>query len=522
MLGALKIILTLLGLVISLGAVYNAIGDKNRAMVANWIANWTHAGLDTAIPLLDALESTLEPLTTAFVTAFESYGGPIFKTIRSPVSALVREEIADATAGLTANGESTPDNAVRMAADAMSDAFGFGLASAGVAAAFEAVFPERLNVLDGLAPMLGKMGGFDEVAAAVRDPLYEAAFGQSLKYHFNSVFKPELPNESDAVEWHSRGLLTDDQLRVVFRYSGLKSEYEQPYVDAAYRPVSAFIMLRVLEAGIVDEAAVKDALKFNGYRDADIAALLTYSKWSEVSTYRSQYLSSVITAAERGVVSFDEVDDALSSMQAPAGANYFVHLTIATRKLEQLADIYRKSVSEAYKYGLITDADYIPHLEAIGIAEADAAAHYAVDSIGKQGRALAAEEREAAAAAKRLEAAAVRAALAEYRIGTIDDAALLAALIAAGMDPALAGFAVAYAAARQQGTQVIVHGKLVDRASAQALREQVAAIEAQTKKKLLTADQALNELAMLEIPGPNRNALVAAWAAQAYKTVLPV
>ncbi|MGH8327677.1 MAG: hypothetical protein ACRET2_13035, partial [Steroidobacteraceae bacterium] len=136
--------------------------------------------------------------------------------------------------------------------------------------------------------------------------------------------------------------------------------------------------------------------------------------------------------------------------------------------------------------------------------------------------ALAAEQRAAAGQAQQRNSAAVRAALAEYHVGTIDAAALELALLAASVDPIIAGFAVAMADARLQGARVIVDGKLVARQDAQALRSQVAALKEQTVKKLIDPATALNALDALGIPGPNRNALVAAWAAQALKEILPV
>ena len=157
--------------------------------------------------------------------------------MRKPFTDLTTSVLNDAFLALTQNGESTPDNAVATATAAMGEAYGFGMASAATTAFFEACLPEKLNVLNGAGPLLAKMAGFDEIAAAVRDPLYHNAFGRALDYHFRSIFKPELPNEGDAVEWHSRGLLTDDQLRTIFNYSGLKTEYETPFITSAYRAV---------------------------------------------------------------------------------------------------------------------------------------------------------------------------------------------------------------------------------------------------------------------------------------------
>ena len=92
-------------------------------------------------------------------------------------------------------------------------------------------------------------------------------------------------------------------------------------------------------------------------------------------------------------------------------------------------------------------------------------------------------------------------------------AELEAALIAAGLDPQLATLATAIAVARQSGTLMHVYGQLLRPVDALVLRERVGAVEDQMKKQQITIDDARTALNDLEIPVPNRDALLAAWAA---------
>lgn len=525
MVAALAAIADYLGVFSLIGvAAYTAwhlLSERQKEWLIAKATNGVRGSLLGAARLLGDVESQLSPIVKAFVHAFEEYGGPLAKEMKQPVEDLTRNVFNGAAAAMVEGGLSTPENALRQAAEAMAVAFGFGVSSAGVTAAFEAAFPEKLNTFNAAGPILAQMAGFEEIASAARRPLYENAFGKSLEYHFRSTFKPEYPDEGDAVEWHSRGLLTDEQLRAIFEVSGLKTEYEDAYVKSAYRPISAFIMLEVLRSGSIDLRVVKDALAFNGYRPQDITALLDYANWAAVQPYMEKFLSAVLTAAERGTLTDQEVEHALENMHAPADAATWTLAAIHTRKLEQLAELYRKSISEAYKYGLIADAEYVPHLEAIGIAEADANAHYAIDSMMKKGKAEAAAEKEAAHKQAREQAAAVRSLLAQFRAGTINEEELGAELIATGIDPAVAGFAVSMAVARRQGSMRVVDGKLVSRDEAQVLKAQVDAIKEQMIKHLIDDQLANQELEGLGIPEANRIALVSRWAAQAELTVLP-
>jgi hypothetical protein len=492
---------------------WNLLSDKQKLQLQNWLITWALAGLTGATSLLSQGEALMEPIAKAFLAAFNTYGGPIATDLRTPIAGFVQEELNVVTAGLVANGESTPDNAVGIASDAMADAFGFGLSSAAVTAAFEALFPEKLNVLNGAGPMIAKFAGFDEVAAAVRDPLYENAFGKSLDYHFRSIFKPDLPNEADAVTWHSRRLLTDAQLQNIFNYSGLKTEYEAPFIASAYRAVPPFLLARAAEAGAIPDAQLNSILQFDGFRDQDIAALKVGWTFLALQPYINQYITAAVRSTELGVMTPQELGQSLTQANLTQDQQAWIQLTVATRKLEQLAELYRKSISEGYRYGTITDAQYVPSLEAIGIGAADAQAHYAVDSIAKTGKAAVAAVKAAERLAAQQMRAAGKAAIQGYRSGTLDAVALEAALLLAGYDPTVAGFTVTLETLKQEGMEMFLYGVTLPRPQALLLREQVVALGKQVTAQLVTPNAALAALVGYGVPAANAQALVADWAA---------
>jgi hypothetical protein len=488
-------------------------GVNGQKAFDNYIVNFLTSLLTNSAKLLANLEGQLAPIVQVFVSAFQTGGAPLAAEIRAPVETFVQGIFNEATSVLTALGESNPDGAIASAAAAMAQAFGTGFASFGVSAAFESVFPEKLNVLNGAGPMLAEMAGFAEVAEAVRDPLYRNAFGRSLDYHFRSVFKPELPDEADAVTWHSRRLLTDAQLQTIFNFSGLKTEYEAPFIASAYRAVQPRALATLFQDTDVPVAAMRAALQFAGIRDQEINLMLPAFVWNATKNVRGEYISALVRSAELGTVSMQELTQELTTLGYSAAASDLIQLTVATRKELQLAELYRKSISEAYRYGTITDAQYVPSLEAIGISAADAQAHYAVDSIAKTGKAaIAALKAEERIAAQRMRAAG-QAAIAGYKSGTIDAAALEAALLLAGYDPTVAGFAVTVQTLKRQGNEVFVYGVMLPRSAAVLLREQVSALGVQVKARLVTPPAALQALAGYGVPTANAQALVAEWTA---------
>jgi hypothetical protein len=496
---------------------------KGKQRVGNLLANLVGGALAVARPLLQVGEVELAAIVHAFAAAFKNTGPLLAGAVVTDIQDFAKSNLNAIAAQLHSVGESTPANAVGTAGIAFGEAFGLGMGSAAVTAAFEALLPERLNTLNGVGPMLAEMAGFKEIAGQVLDPLYHNAFGRSLEYQYRSTFKPELPSEDDAVTWHSRRLLSEAQLRVLFAYSGLKAEYEEPFIQSAYRAVQPRALASLLIDSPFPTAEVRGALEFAGIRPADVTFLLGALEASATRNVRQQYLAAAVRSTELGTMTPAELGDVLHDINYSADAAAWVQLTVATRKLEQLAELYRRSISEAYQFGTITDAQYVPSLEAIGIAEADARAHYAVDSIKKHGRELLAQLRaEERLTAQRLRAA-VAAAIASFKSHVTDAVALEAALLAAGLDPIVATFTVATQELRRDKGEVFIYGLELPRSRALLLRENVSALKAQTTALLLTPAQALAALRAYGIPAANAEALVAEWEAGAkHKPASPI
>lgn len=493
--------------------VYNPDIPALKAAIGKWWTQLILNALDVATPIVNAGVGALSGIVSTFADTMNTNGAPLAATVKAPIAALAAGAFATSAANLTGAGPSTPDNAVAQASSAFAEAFGFGISSAAVTAAFESLFPEKLNTLNGVGPMLAQMAGFSEVAANVLGPLYRNAFGRSLDYQYRKTFTPELPTREEAQRMLSRGIITQAQCTALEQLNGLAAAWASATETAAYRPVPPFLLARAAEAGAIPTAALTAALTFAGFRPADITMLETAYAALALLPYQTQYLSAAVRSTELGTMTPDELTGVMNDINLSQDAQAIVQLTVATRKLEQLAELYRKSISEGYKYGTITDSQYIPALEAIGIGAADAQAHFAVDSIAKTGKALATAIKAEARLAAQQQRGAVNAAVASYKAGTIDGIALEAALLAAGVDPTVAGFILVVQEQRLSGNQVFVYGVELPRTQALVLREKVAALGKQTTAQLVTPAAALAQLGQLGIPDANAKALLADWAA---------
>lgn len=497
-----------------IGTAIELIFDKKgRARIGNLVYNRVAGALNEASQILVDVSPLLKGIVDGFESAVAANAPTLGKTFGDSGAKLAQDAFTTMVNKLTGAVSYLPEDAPIMVADALGAAFGLGASSAAVTAAFEAAFPERLNTIQIAGPILASMAGFEELAANIRDPLYKNAFGKNLEYLYRSTFKPEFADEEDAVKWHSRRLMSDADLREVFKYSGLKAKYEEAYVASAYRPVPPFLLARAAEAGALPQDQLTETLQFAGFRDIDISRLEVAYAALALQPYERTYLSTAERAVELGYETPLYLQNVMNTLNLNAEMQNLVQLTVAERRADNLTVLYKKSVSEAYKYGQVSDANYVSSLEAIGIDSAEANALYAVDSIAKSGKAAIAEQRYETRLAAQRTRAAMQASIAEYRVGQIDEIALQAALIAAGVDPQIASFAVVVQEARKSGPKVFVYGQELSRGAALQLREKVAALAVQSKAQLITYAEALNQLAALGVPLANAQALTAAWFA---------
>ena len=194
---------------------------------------------------------------------------------------------------------------------------------------------------------------------------------------------------------------------------------------------------------------------------------------------------------------------------------------IGYRRMVKLAALLERTVTDGYKYGSISDTDYIPDLENAGIGEDFATARYGLDSTVKLGKAAAATALAAARLKGQQQNARVKTLTEQYLTGVIDEIALTAGLLLSGIDPQIQAYLIEYLAAKKQGSQLYVYGKPVTKEEGALLRGKVASVKADVAKGGMTIDAARATLQSFGLDDNWVQALSSTWSAQYRKTVLP-
>ena len=496
------------------GAFEILFDPRGKQRVGNFLANVVGGALAVATPVLAALTPSLQGIVSAFATAFATTGPGLADTVAEPIGQFAASNFNSTITALSGVAESTADNSVAQAATAIKDAFGKGLSATTVAASFESLFPEKLNMLNSVAPLLGQMAGFADVSAAIREPLYRAAFGRSAEYKFNAQFTPNLPDSGHATEWLARRIIGQAEFDTLFEPTGIKGEYQVNYEAAAYRPISPRLLTNLLVDQPFDSAKVQHLLEDAGISPINIDFLLPAYEFNSVKALRQQYVASLEKSAELGSISEPELKADLAAVGYSATAQNMIALTVSQRILDTLLGLFRRETDILFQTNQIPAASYVNSLEIAGMSPQLADAYFGIATARVNGRGLAASVREAA----KLEAQKIRlnvqAAKTAFLAGEIDAVAMAAAIAISGLDLSLQPITVALLETTALARRQSVAGLLLPRNQAILLREKIAATKEATIKKLITIDAAKAQLTGYGIPAVNVEALIAEYSAQ--------
>lgn len=487
-------------------------GTQQKKLISS-VTNVVRAGIHGAIVLLHDAEPYIEPIVVEFAASIKKYGKTIARDLKDPAADMAQFALKTATNSLETKTNIKPADWSSIAGDAMADAFGFGLASFSTAAAFEAVFPEKLNTLNGLAPMLATLSGFDEVTKAALRPVLINGIAVPAGYDSNSKFRSRLPAQALALSMYSRRKITAGELETLLGFAGLSPDWTAPVTADAFKPIQPRALATAIQDTPFPHDQMLEVLQDNGYSDAHAQFMLDLLEYNSTKNLRNAYVSEAVLAYKDGVMADSELDDILTSVGWSDQAKQFVRSRALLQRRVTLAQAAEKQIAPQIVAGVISEDVGLQQLEAAGIqpwyAELQSTLAGVRATIAAAKKTLREEQKLELARQRNL----TRAAVAEYQRGVLDEAGLTAALLLLGLDPTLIGSIVAVQNATRTGRLRLLYGQLLLPADAKLLEERISAITTQLKEQLLTIDQARAQLAGLKIDKPDVDAILARAAA---------
>ena len=408
-----------------------------------------------------------------------------------------------------AMGHITPGQQTAAAQQTFGRAWAMG-ETAHLLAIIAGLLPDGLGfAFSGWAALVAEAAGFREIATSIHRPYYGVAFGRPTAYQANAATRSLFPTYANAQSLAARGLITAAQLAECEAYGGLQPAYVVATERGAYHGMNARQLLRLIETGLFTNVAISDELTFSGMRPISQTRMQTAAPFLATAAQRTELIDTVESACVQGLLADADVRSLLSYANSTSDQGSLILATAHLKILIQETKDLESEYSTLYYGGVIDDLTFRSYLSGIGLQQ------WKINTVaGKaEARANAMLQRKtiaAAAALARTTAAEERkTAMKNYSTGSIDAAALAAALVVSGLTPIQAAAWVDLAVLQMKGNLRWVHGLTLNPNDAKLLTERVAALSAQRSHGLITDAQLVAQLSALTIPKDEINAIVA-------------
>jgi len=392
----------------------------------------------------------------------------------------------------------------------VSDAIGIAL-SAGLASYLLAfVGIDEGEPLAHLAELVSGAVGFEELRDVKIGPLIRNGIGKIAEMQARATFKQEIPGTSELGSYVAMGLLDPARRDAIAQFNGTPDELAPIIARGQFRGMNPRQLLRLVETGLFSEAEIADELTFSAMRPVSQHRMLLAAPYLATAAERSSLRAAAENAATAGLLSDDALRGILDSGESNTDRDSLLISRVHLQQLVANAKALEAEYSALFKVGLMTDDAFRGALAAIGLQQ------WAIDmvaakaevqaNVALQKKTLAAEAALERATENKARAAAVKA----FTTGTIDEAALSAALLATGLTAAQAAFWVTQAVLQKGGALRWLYGLQLSPSEATLLRERVSALTDQRKRLQITDAEFVAALQALGIHARYINALRAA------------
>jgi len=369
-----------------------------------------------------------------------------------------------------------------------------------------------------MAAMVKEAAGFAEITQRVLGPYFDATIYNRAVQDANQSWPTRVPPVGQALTLWARRKITDPQRDTLLGYAGVDPVWRDAAEQGAFRPLQPRTLVQAFLDQPINRAQLVDMLRDTAMAETNVQIMADAIIYKSIANVRNSYLSALISGYGKGIISDQELSDALTQFNFSTQAKQYVTAHVLILRREALASEAEKTIVPLVANGNITPQQGLANLQAAGIQPwyATLQIDLATTRATIHGIHLQAEAARKLALAREHEAQ--RAAVEQFEVGNLNAAGLSAALLVAGIDPLIASMVVSVEAAKQQGRMQVVFNQLLPPLQAKVLREQVAAIEQQTKDQLITLAQAAAQLGALGLDPAEVEALVARWAAMLKKT----
>jgi len=418
----------------ALGAQWEKISYSFTTLLlamSGWFAGIPEVITSTlADPITDWLSGFIENIWSLFTGVAEGFkrwlqeywiwilpilGGPVLFTAITGVRLLAEyggklaENMIDSIMGYVQRvGRIDPTNAPTIAGALMS-LVGTGVVGlSAMTLAGELMHPLKEIGMGHVSAMIGDVINYKVISAAFMGALVGAALTTPLRYYFNYTLRPWLPDRrvmdmsmSRSLFEHPETLVDPDLIepikalvgpdgrgfeRRMLGYHGFADEWYPVYKELSNTTIGYFALAAVARSGVFDPQWFWESLQRAGYSIRVRQHLYDMYEAESRAEIKALYVGEPISAFKEGWFTEERLKRELTELGVPEKAHpRYVHAAWLKYEVDLLSDRLA-GLKEAYRKGLVTDADFTGTLTGWGMATERAEEHLTREQIRRYGK----------------------------------------------------------------------------------------------------------------------------------------
>ena len=159
--------------------------------------------------------------------------------------------------------------------------------------------------LSPLGQHLSKLINPDAIIGSIIGTVIGLSFSTPLKYYFNAMLQPYIPDLGILHEALGRSKISLDFFARHLKYFGIPEEYLDIYAKLAAKPISPFIMRYIAESEIVDREKYYEFALDTGYSEEHSKYVSYAMVYGACKSYRLKVESEITKAYSEGYITYD-------------------------------------------------------------------------------------------------------------------------------------------------------------------------------------------------------------------------
>lgn len=156
--------------------------------------------------------------------------------------------------------------------------------------------------VEALTEQLKEAMGLGQIAMEVFQPIINAAYGSPVRYYYNSVFRPFIPDTRTADQMLFEENITEAQWRQIYAYHGWKEQDIDAWFKTMFREPSQLILRSMSADPDTSPEWLRKKYREIGFIGEDLEAMIDYGKRQAVRDERLALATADLTDFVDGVI----------------------------------------------------------------------------------------------------------------------------------------------------------------------------------------------------------------------------